>query len=197
MGWIGTVIGIFVGLAIGFSLGLISMAYWNAHMSAPERTEKDAGYTESYYLCKPDSGLRERSLIIKGDRSGATTIVFPWDTQEDAFRIEETTDLTYVAIQESPKAPDAYGSIELNRVSGDMVATSRISSEAVKLLVEICDKRVPLTECGSRMRSIPGGSWPYCGILGARDDIECPKWRNGSNIAGRFRYQCRSADRKF
>jgi hypothetical protein len=188
----GKVIGIFVGLAIGFPLGLIFMTYWNARMSAPEHPEKSADYTESYYLCKPDHDGPEKALIIKGDKSGAKTIVFPWHSEADAFRIEQTSDLNYVAVQESPET-EAYGSIELNRITGNMVATRRIPTEAVRLLAEICENRIPRTECASRMKSIRGGSWVDCGLY----DLECPKWRNGSNIAGRFRFQCRSADRKF
>jgi hypothetical protein len=196
---VGKITGIVIGLLIGFAFGLVAMNYWNdrtpSNAAPSAQIETNTVVADSYFICKSGQTNRDSALIIKGDHSGAKTMLFPWHSEADEFRIERTTDLYYKAVEARPPVSEAYGSLELNRVSGDLTATSRISSEAVKLLTAICDKRIPPNECRSRIESIGGASWVDC--MSVANDLECPRLRSGNNISGRFRYECRSAERRF
>lgn len=187
-----------LALVIGFVMGLVAMSYWNerSQLTPPSAaTEQNTSYTESYFMCKWPHGNRESALIIRSDRSGAKTMKFPWKSEADEFRIEQTTDMYYKAIEASPELSEASASLELNRISGDLFITSRAPNDVVKLLADICDKRIPPNECRSRIEKIPGGSWVDC--VSVANDLECPKWRSGSNLRGRYRYECRSVERRF
>ena len=196
----GKAVGIALGLMIGFLVGLVARGYWDERLpplTTPPSvaSEQNSGYAERYFICKYGQSNLESALIIKGDRSGAKTMTFSWKSNGDEFRIEETTDLYYKAVEASPEASEAYSSLELNRVSGELFMTSRVSNDAVKLLAAGCDKRIQPNECGSRMKSIRGGDLVSC--MSTANDLECSRWRSGTNFGGRYRYECRSAERRF
>jgi hypothetical protein len=190
-----TLIGTSIGLLLGFILGLLAMRYLGAPAAqAPQRmTKQGPVLTESYFICKPEHG-RESSLIIKSEDSAAKELVFPWKTDADSFFIEKTTEMYYVANNTNPEAPEAHSTIELNRVTGEFTIINRRPRAVVTLLMSICERRVPPTECRERVDRIPGGSWIDC--LAIANDVACPGLSQNSNISGRFRYQCRAVERR-
>jgi hypothetical protein len=203
-----TLIGMTICLVIGLVAGLAVMNFWREDRRVtlnrddggatvlPKSNKQVSNLTESFYVCRPDLKQdKESSLLIKSDSSGAREMVFPWKSDADVLTLEETTDLYYRANAKNSEVSEAYSSIDLNRVSGELFITSRISNDVVKLLVSICDRRAPLSECRSRMENIRGGSLTDC--LSVVDDIACSRVRSGTNISGRFRYQCRSVERRF
>jgi hypothetical protein len=128
-----TAIGVAFGLVAGFVMGLIAMIHWNERaQEAASPSTPPVGYVESYFMCKWSVGSREATLIIKGDHSGAKTMTISWfsDARTDVYRVEETTDLFYKAVETNPEASKAVRSwLELNRVSGELSLISRYVSD--------------------------------------------------------------------
>jgi hypothetical protein len=155
---------------------------------------------DEYYLCKDKilTGWPEFSLVLK--YSGNEPAEILWEGKKygrfERFRITEHDDVYYQADEVSADVPEAFGSLKINRLNGELVVFRRISQKAVKLLVDVCDKTVPVKDCGEQMNEIPGGNNFTCGEL-ALSFSYCDKWRRGGNISGQYRYQCHPTDRKF
>jgi hypothetical protein len=61
-------------------------------------------------------------------------MVFAWKSNSgDVFNIEETTDLHYVAYERDSDAPEAYSSIDLNRVTGEFYIANKLSDGVVEI----------------------------------------------------------------
>jgi len=150
-----------------------------------------SAYADDNYLCESPLVEGRTSLVVKYDGSAATEMLFVFKKADrpDSYRIKERDDTYYRADEISPDAPDAFASLQINRLSGELEVTSRISKEAVQLLASICDRRIPGTECVDRMNKIRGGSLTFC--LFGEPAVSCDKWRNGTNISGRYTYQCK------
>jgi hypothetical protein len=156
-----------------------------------------SAYADDYYLCESPLVEGQTPLVVKYSGGTATEILFVFKKADgsDSYQIKERDDIYYRADEVSPDAPDAFASLQINRLSGELEVTSRISNEAVQLLASICDRRIPRTECLDRMSKIKGGSLTYC-IFG-EPAVSCDKWRNGTNISGRHTYQCKRTERRF
>jgi len=193
-----TALGIIIGLVIGCVIGVIAVDYFNdRQVQVIQKASRAApSYSESYFVCKPAQADKGSGLIIKSDSTGAKAIVFAWKTDADTFSIEQTTDLHYLANEPNFRANEAYTSIDLNRVTGEMIITDRRPTAAMKLLQSICDKRTPVDQCVSQMNNISGGDTSDCSRM-ANDLIVCPYLNTVNNISGRFSYRCASAERRF
>ena len=92
-------IAITIGLLIGLAIGAAGMTYWRDRavsvLQKANRETQAPQPLESYHICQSDNG-KQTALIIKGDGDGAKQIIFPWRTDGDVFRIEQTTDLHYI-----------------------------------------------------------------------------------------------------
>jgi hypothetical protein len=121
-------------------------------------------------------------------------MVFAWKSDSDVFNIEETTDLHYVAYERNPEAPEAYSSIDLNRVTGEFYIANKLSDGARELLTSICEKRVPGNECEARLKGVKGGGSSDC--FSVVDQYGCARIKN-TGIPNRSKYQCRACERRF
>jgi hypothetical protein len=141
-------IGIIIGLLVGLAIGVTGMIYRNdAPVSVIQKTDREtqvAQQRESYHICQWATGTRESAMVIKGDGAGAKQIIFPWRKNDgDLFRIEQTTDLHYIAIDTEAKGRELGDtSLDLNRVSGDLYITNTFSPAAMQLLASIREKSV-------------------------------------------------------
>ena len=112
--------------------------------AAPQTQVSDAKADE-YYLCESKLGGKPLPLVVKYRRNLANEILFEYRHADraDAYQIKERDDVYYRADESSPDVPEAFASLKINRVSGEMEVTSRISTEAVQLLADICNRRIP------------------------------------------------------
>jgi hypothetical protein len=120
-----------IGLIIGFGIGVIGMQFGLARYLMEPRIGAEASTTtNSFFLCKfllPNLDDKSVStLVVQSDNSGAKTLLFPGETDQDVFRVTESTATKYTAVRDSPDFPEAFATIELNRVSGEMTKTTRI-----------------------------------------------------------------------
>jgi hypothetical protein len=153
-----------------------------------------SAYADDHYLCESPLVEGRKPLVVKYSGSEPTEILFAFKKAggADSYEIKQRDDIYYRADEISPDAPDAFASLQINRLSGELEVTGRISNEAVQLLASICDRRVPRTECLDRMNKIKGGSLTFC-IFG-EPAVSCDRWRNGTNLSGRYTYQCKRAE---
>jgi hypothetical protein len=191
-----TVIGTILGMIIGVFIGAAAMNYWSApSVSVLKKSNKDGvPSTEAYFLCQSSLGGKESPLIIKSVGGNAKSMVFSWRSVLDIFNIEETTDLHYTAYERNPEAPEAYSSIDLNRVTGEFILANKLSDGARDLLTSICERRVPGNECEARLKTIKGGGSSDCWTM--IDESACARIKN-TGIPSRFKYQCRASERRF
>lgn len=158
---------------------------------------------DDYFLCEPRDLKIQSPLVVKYSAGVATEILFVYKQNDrpDSYRVTERNDIYYLADEVSPEAPDAFASLKINRLSGELQFIHRIPMEAVQLLKNVCDKKIPVTECDNRMIRIRGGSWMLCSYsretMTLIDDASCAKWRSGDNIAGHYILQCQRTERRF
>jgi hypothetical protein len=191
-----TTFGTILGMIVGFVIGVAAVNYWGAPGGSvlKKANKDDVPFTEAYFLCQPSLGGKDSPLIIKSAGGIAKSMVFPWRSDSDVFSIEETTDLHYVAYERNPEAPEAYSSIDLNRVTGEFSITNKLSDGARELLTSICERRVPHNECESRLETIKGGGSSDCWTM--VDELTCARVKN-TGISIRSKYQCRAGERRF
>ena len=153
-----------------------------------------SAYADDHYLCESPLVEGRKPLVVKYSGSEATEILFALKKADgaDSYQIKERDDVYYRADEVSPDAPDAFASLQINRLSGELEVTSRISKDAVQLLASICDRRVPRTECIDRMSKIRGGSLTFC--LFGEPAVSCDKWRKGTSVSGPYTYQCKRTE---
>jgi hypothetical protein len=184
-----------IGLILGFGAGVIGMQLGLDRylVERPAASPEAQAATDTFFLCKFDLSGKDSALVVQSTKLGAKTLLFPGKTDQDVFRITESTTTQYRAVSDSPDFPEAFATIELNRVSGEMTETLRIPNKSAKLLADICAKKIPPSECRQRIDIIREGDWISC--MSVANDMECPKWLAGSNVTSRFRFQCRPANR--
>ena len=157
--------------------------------TAPEKTV----LSESYLLCKSEHSKGDKPLIIKSDASSAKSIVFLGKTDADVYTIEKISDLNYIAHSVNEIAPEAYTTLNFNRLTGELTHQSRLPAEVVKILVSVCEKRLDPSECRPRVEKIRGGSLFDCMNT---MEFACPRIIN-SGLPSPLRYQCRKAETRF
>jgi hypothetical protein len=192
----GTTIGTIIGIIVGFVIGVAAMNYWSASGGSvlKKSNKDDVPSTEAYFLCQSSLGGKDSPFIIKSAGGVAKSLVFPWKSDADVFNIEETTDLHYGAYERNPEAPEAYSSIDLNRVIGEFFIATKLSDGARDLLTSICERRVPGNECEARLKTIKGGGSSDCWTM--VDEYACARIKN-TGIPNRSKYQCRAGERRF
>jgi hypothetical protein len=191
-------IGVMVGLLIGFGLGLFGISYWQSrYTSVAEKADRKTAPSErpfeNYYVCQSDTVKTSSALIIRGNGDHATQMVFPWKTDGDLFDVDHTTDLHYLASDTVGRAV-AENVADLNRVTGDLYIITRLSPGAVQLLASICRKQLPYEDCVPGMERL-GGSSSDCTL--ATTDFECEKLTAGNSFRGRYHWVCAASERRF
>jgi hypothetical protein len=153
-----------------------------------------SAYADDRYICESPLVEGQKPLVVKYGGGVATEILFAFKRADraDSYQIKQRDDIYYRADEASPDAPDAFASLQINRLSGELEVTSRISKDAVELLAGICDRRIPRTECIDRMSKITGGSLAFC--LFGEPAASCDRWRKGTNVSGPYTYQCKRTE---
>ena len=107
-------------------------------------------YADDYYLCASPRLKEQTPLVVKYSGSVATEVLFVYKRTDraDSYQIKHRDDIFYLADEVSSDAPDAFASLKINRLSGELEVTSRISKEAVQLLANICDKKYQVGSAG-------------------------------------------------
>jgi len=157
-------------------------------------------YADEYYLCRErDMGV-QTPLVVKYKNGTPDEILFKYlNIDSDSYKINERDELHYQADQLSPPAPDAFGSLIIDRVTGEMRVIGRIPMAAVQLLVNTCNGIISEDDCSDRMNRIKGGFLPFC----FQDGIfkvpfpNCDTWRRGDNTYSFSTYECHRAERQF
>ena len=192
------VTGIAIGLLFGLIIGFAGMSFFNElAVTKPGKADKTTSSTQTMasYVCQWNGGTRESALVIKSDASGAKEMIFPWSTAGDRFRINETTDLHYIAMDIEEKGGKISNStLDLNRITGDLYVTSRFTPKALQVLVALCEKKLQPQDCKLEMERL-GGSEFDCLIISP--EINCKGWLEGNNFKVRAGYSCRAAERRF
>jgi hypothetical protein len=180
-----------IGIIVGVGAGIVGMQIWtNPHFGS---TVPAVSAQESYFLCKSEYSKGDIPLIIKGDASGAKSMVYSGKTDTDVFTIEKVADLHYIAQNSNAEAAEAYTTLRFNRLTGELISQSRLPSEALKLLVSICEKRIDDKECRTRIERIKGASmWDCLNSL----ESSCPRLIS-SGLPAALRYQCRKVEARF
>jgi hypothetical protein len=190
-------IGVAVGLLFGLIIGFASMTFFNERaITNPQKADTQTSNTQmmASYVCQWNGGTRESALVIKGDAAGAKELIFPWRTDGDRFRIDETTDLHYIATDiEEKKSKIAVSTLDLNRVTGDLYVTNRFTPKALQIMVALCEKKLQPQDCNQEMERL-GGSKSDCIIF---LETSCKRWLEGNNFVMQAGYSCREAKRRF
>jgi len=160
-------------------------------------------HADDYYLCKSAvlTGWPEFSLVLKYTGSAASEILFEGRQygRFDRYEIKEQVphdDVYYWADEVSPDVPGAFETLRINRLSGEMETATRMSQEAMQLLVDVCDGKIPVNECGTKMTGIRGNATFECLKL-SQSFASCNSRRSRDNIVDHFKYQCRRTERRF
>jgi len=133
------------------------------------------------------------SLELVNDATGnVSEIHVPADYGTRRYRVTKATAATYAAEELDPKAPDAVGSLFLDRLTGDLTTTNRISFAAVDILVKFCDGQLSKDACLATMENTKGGNPFEC-----FDTKKCESRRNKSNVLAVHYDICRRAEKKF
>src|SRR5947209_1215564 len=168
---------------VGVSLLFVRQLLERLPDAAPQ-AQASAVKADDHYLCQPKEagkvieGSRALPLIVKYSGGVATEILFEFTHSDraDAYQIKEHDDVYYRADESSPDAPEAFVSLKINRLSGDVEATTRLPTQAVQLLADVCDGRLSMTECKEREKKInPEKLLSECGMF-AKPDY-CPRWQ--------------------
>jgi len=191
-------IGIAIGLLFGLTIGFAGMTFFNDRaITEVRKADKQSSNTQTMasYVCQWNGGTRESALVIKSDASGAKEMIFPWRTDGDRFRIDETTDLHYIATdieEEGSKITDS--TLDLNRITGDLYVINRFTPKALQVMVALCEKKLQPQDCKMEMERL-GGSGFDCLIISP--ETSCKSWLEGNNFQMRSGYSCRTAERRF
>src|SRR5262249_35866788 len=133
--------------------------------------------------------------LINGPTGNVSEIHLPNDFKTRRYRVTTSSPSTYAAEELGPEAPDAAGSLFLDRVTGNLTTTNRISFAAVEVLVKQCDGQLKTGECEARMKMMGGN--PFACFLPLEN---CPRWRaktNESNVLAIHYDTCKRAEKKF
>jgi gas vesicle protein len=154
-------IGVAIGLLFGLAIGSVSMTFlYDRASKEVRRADRQSSnaqtasntQTVASYICQWSGGTRESALLIKSDTSGAKEMIFPWKTDGDRFRIDETTDLHYIGTDiEEKKSEATVSTFDLNRVTGDLYIINRFTPKALQVMVALCQK--------SSSRKTANGKW--------------------------------------
>ena len=112
---------------------------------------------------------------------------------KDVFIVYEASNSHYSAQREEEGALEAFSSIFINRLTGELTLINRISRRAVALIVETCDGKITKEQCAEKMEGLPGGNPFMC----LDDDLQCEIRRKNNNIIRVFAYTCRAAKQQF
>lgn len=190
-------VGFFVVFVAGLAVGYAAKTYRETSaVTSANKADNQAAprISESYQLCKTERTNKESALVIKSERGRVTEMVFPWHGDAETFRVDKINELHIIATAADQSGTEGPSTLDFNRVSGDLEVVSRYSNEAVKLLADICEKRIPVDQCAPLMEKIGGNLWD---CISADFVNNCKKWTSGNNFIGRFQYSCRNADRRF
>jgi hypothetical protein len=109
------------------------------------------------------------------------------------YRITKTTPSTYEAEELDPKqAPEAAGTLYLERLTGRLTTVEKISFAAVSLMQRFCDGQLTKDACVEEMNKINGGN-----LFACFETKDCPHYKNNSNVLATFVETCSRAERKF
>jgi hypothetical protein len=148
---------------------------------------------DAYYRCKHDSSNEEISMAIQGEAPSTTITIRSRDGIRTYF-VSQSSALTYQAETKNSDAPEAYSSLELDRLSGDLRLQERISQAAVGVLADVCRKNISVTDCRTMMSKV---SEPDAFLCGTTADGQCPRWLAGMNTyRGAARYLCRPTEKQ-
>lgn len=188
----GIALGLLAGIAIG-AAGVFFLQHSNITVLQKSAKTVQPKLSETYFLCKPDSMNKDWPLIIKSRDGVARQIIYPGKTDADVYDVEEITDLLYIANWPNPESIDAFSTMNLNRVTGQLIVQHRLPAKAMSVLFDACDKRIPVTECTPRIEKV-GGSWVDC--FGLTNDNFCPRLKN-TGLRDPLRAQCRKTETRF
>lgn len=177
-------LGVLAGLLIGLLVGFSCYYYW----SRP-RTEKAQVVSSKALLCKTN-GLEDKPLLLRSVDGVLEEIRFPWFTDSNSFYFQTVNEFRYLASSSDPSNPEQKVTIDLSRVSGDMKLTVYMPREARKVLVNVCEKRVPANQCGSELAKVLGANILTC--ISTSDPKRCADWEGGSNVESVFHYSCKA-----
>jgi hypothetical protein len=149
-----------------------------------------------HLLCKsPDARTYGLELVY-----GTTGDVSEIRANDGRYQVTKMTSATYEAEELNPSAPDAGGSLFLDRITGKLTITNRISGAAVDLLAKVCDNRLSEEVCEEAMWKIKGGSAIECLDVTAVTSAgsRCAYWqKKSSNVLATFVYTCQPTEKKF
>ena len=195
------IIGAVVAVGVGFILGALATTYLGITKPSSQKEEAQKAAeaeTSAYFLCSThiSDTLKdpESPLIIKTVRNIATSIVWSWKSTADVFDIEETNDLHYIAYEREPDAKEAYTKLDLNRVTGELLISNKLSDDVRGLIASICEGRVPKSQCESRLTGLRGTTSTSCWVV--TDETTCSRVKN-TGVPIVFAKSCRPASRPF
>jgi hypothetical protein len=148
---------------------------------------------EDHFRCKHDSSNEEISMAIKSEPSSTTIVIRSRDGMRTYF-VSQSTSIMYKAETKNSEAPEAFSSIEIDRLSGDLRIQERISYASTKVLAEVCRSNLPVAECRTMMSKVSEADVFLCGTTA---DGQCPRWLAGMNTyRGAARYVCQPIAKK-
>jgi hypothetical protein len=164
-------------------------------LSAPARIAETAHRSDLLLCNKPDypDAPTYSMEIVKGGTDKATELRVTGSIGITRYKVTKETGATYAAEELEPSATDAVGTLFLDRLTGRLITTNRISFPAVAILVKVCDGNLTVDGCSKEMEAIPGGNQFAC----HRTRDRCERWRNNSNVLAIHVDTCVLAARKF
>ncbi len=145
------------------------------------------------FRCKHDSSNEEISLTVEGGASPAAITIRSRDGTRTYF-VSESSALTFKAETRNSEAPEAFSSLELDRMSGDLRLQERISYASTKVLADVCRRNLSVAECRTMISKVSDQDAFLCGTTA---DGQCPRWLAGMNTyRGAARYLCQPAKKQ-
>ena len=149
---------------------------------------------DTFYRCGHDSSYEEISMAIQNDGS-ATEILIRSQNGDRTYYITKTAPLSYRAETKNSSAPEAYSSLELDRVSNELRIQERISDATASVLAEVCKRNIPISECKAMVDKVNDQHAFLCMTI---QDGQCPRWIAGVNtFKGTARYLCHQTPTDF
>lgn len=142
-----------------------------------ERSPAASAAVSATLVCENQNGKSVMKVV--GD-----TLTWESGSRTDNYAVVQQDETKIVAI-EKDKPSEFASDLSLDRLTGNVVWTTRISQAGRRIGVEYCADRISEKDCTSQMRSVEGGN-PYVCF----DKRDCLQFQQGSNVVAQHQMTC-------
>ncbi|MGY3445491.1 hypothetical protein [Bradyrhizobium sp. USDA 4473] len=183
-------LGLLIGIMVGASAVILAYPLWQSGGGTSKVDKQPVATTDAFYICSTKF-VKDRPLVIKSVNGVAKTLVLDWTGQDD-YAIEQIDTVTYVDF--ARREDNGFDQINLDRVTGELNFANHPSSSSKVFLLDMCEQRIPWSECNKRMPTIKGGKGSECNFV--INEYSCPRLKN-LGVVNEAQMQCVPTERRF